>query len=143
MKRLKNILPYMVKPENLERFKVTNDFSVNVDEELINLMLPKDKKLEEFNGKWDKESPVVHSMGQLLSLVSEYHNTINKYFILKAVNYNIKEDDTIVISFIWEKTTKEIPHGVYDLITEHDESEITLQLLVEDDKTLQISYNIV
>lgn len=143
-KKLTNVLPYIGKPRSLEQFLVTSNFSINVDEELLSSMLPEGKSLEELDKLEVQEShPLVSSIDTFIGWISEYHNTIQWYFILESINYTIKEDDSLLITFIWEKVIKDIPRPVYDFITEHDETTVSLLPLVEDNKTLQISYSLV
>ena len=145
MKPLKNILPYMVKPEKLELLMVTPNFSVNLDTDLINVMLPVNKYLEEYDKKEVQDAdifkPIINNINKFLGWISAHLNVIQKYFILETINYKLNENDKIIINFIWDKKTKEIPKIAYNFITERDESRVILHPLVEDDKTLQISYN--
>ena len=147
MKKLKDITSYIAKPENLELFLVTSNFSVNVDEEILDLIFYGDKSLEEYKKQEIREGnilkPIVDSMNRLLGYISEYSQVITEYFILESVNYRVNIEGRIVISFTWEKVVKHIPRQVYSFITEHDKSKVIMYNQSENDKTLQIFYGMV
>nr|DAV61520.1 MAG TPA: hypothetical protein [Caudoviricetes sp.] len=147
-KQLTNILAYIPGKENFImglHLEVTTNFSINVEKNLIRALSLNDKPSDELNSQTAKQFsflPVVDSIKNFLEDLSDYYHTINAYLALNAVNYTTDQDGSILIEFIWQKKVRGIPEIVCNFITEHDESEATLQSVAEDDNSVKTLYNV-
>ena len=142
----KNVLNYIKEPENLKEFCVTSNFSINVDEDVLNHLMLLDRPLEEIEPEVAIEegllSPIADSIDVLLDPISDNRKTIGTYLVLQSIDYLGRPDGLIQVNFIWSKMPWETPESIKELITEHDITEVTLLPIQEDRSTIEVSFRI-
>jgi hypothetical protein len=142
----KNVLNYIKEPETLQGFRVTPNFSINVDEDVLNHLMLLDRPLEEIEPEVAIEegllSPIADSIGLLLGYIYDNHKTIRTYLQLQSIDYLGRPDGLIQVNFTWVEMPWEIPSSVKELIAEHDVTEVTLISIKEDRGTIEVSFRI-
>lgn len=142
----KNILNYIKEPEYLKVFRVTPNFSINVDEDVLYHLMLIDRPLEEIEPEVaieeDLLSPISDSIGLLLGYIYDNHKTIRTYLQLQSIDYLGRPDGLIQVNFTWVEMPWEIPSSIKELISEHDVTEVTLISVKEDKGTIEVSFRI-
>lgn len=142
----KNILNYIKEPETLQGFRVTPNFSINVDEDVLNHLMLLDRPLEEIEPEVaieeDLLSPIADSIGLLLGYIYDNHKTIRTYLQLQSIDYFGRPDGLIQVNFTWVEMPWEIPSSIKELIAEHDVTEVTLISVKEDNGKIEVSFRI-
>jgi hypothetical protein len=142
----KNVLNYIKEPETLQGFRVTPNFSINVDEDVLNHLMLLDRPLEEIEPEVaieeDLLSPIADSIGLLLGYIYDNHKTIRTYLQLQSIDYLGRPDGLIQVNFTWVEMPWEIPSSIKELIAEHDVTEVTLISIKEDRGTIEVSFRI-
>lgn len=142
----KNILNYIKEPETLQGFRVTPNFSINVDEDVLYHLMLIDRPLEEIEPEVaieeDLLSPIADSIGLLLGYIYDNHKTIRTYLQLQSIDYLGRPDGLIQVNFTWVEMPWEIPSSIKELIAEHDVTEVTLISVKEDRGTIEVSFRI-